>query len=564
MPGNAGLIEPSLLDAIQMIAASEELSTPTKRHWMTSVRQFAKVVDRPLEVIPARYSAVRNDLAKWHHVPAGLTPKTVMNHRSNVKGMLLWLGREKGVPEHGAPLSAEWEELRALVKDPLHRSRLSSFMRFCSANNITPLVDEVVVDRFMDYRTRCGKPADAAFRRLLARAWNANVATIPGWPKRRLEEPPVKSAVEIDWEQFHKGLRRDVDRYEDSLKRVRKSRSGRHIKPLRPTTLRARRAELQAAARMAVKVGVRIEKLDSLRSMLKPNVAEKILDAYWERNGTKPRLYTVYLARRFVAIAKETKCLNDKDCERLQDMCRRLHDERPPDGLTDKNLEFLRKVLTPGVWGRVLKLPMAMMAEARRCQQHAPIRAAVIAQMAVAIAILAVAPVRLANLTSIRLGINLQKPDGPNSDYWLHFTPEDTKNNVRLEFVFKEYLTRLIDEYVNDFWPTLLRGRKDDYLFPGMREGAKGKISFSVQITKRIYKATGLKMTVHQFRHAAGAIILKNRPGEFELVRQILGHRSIATTMRCYVGLETIQASEIFTKMVMDEIDAKLTDRDEP
>jgi integrase len=184
--------------------------------------------------------------------------------------------------------------------------------------------------------------------------------------------------------------------------------------------------------------------------------------------------------------------------------------------------------------------------------------------LAVAIAILSVAPVRLANLTSIRLGLNLNKPDGPDSDYWLHFTPEDTKNNVRLEFVFKEYLTRLIDEYVHDFWPTLLRGRTEDYLFPGLREGAKGKISFSVQITKRIYKATGLQMTVHQFRHAAGAIILKNRPGEFELVRQILGHRSIATTMRCYVGLETIQASEIFTNMIMDEIDDTLTGPDEP
>jgi len=65
-------------------------------------------------------------------------------------------------------------------------------------------------------------------------------------------------------------------------------------------------------------------------------------------------------------------------------------------------------------------------------------------------------------------------------------------------------------------------------------------------------------MTVHQFRHAAGAIILKNRPGEFELVRQILGHRGLATTMRCYVGLETIQASEIFTEMVVAEINEDL------
>jgi len=65
-------------------------------------------------------------------------------------------------------------------------------------------------------------------------------------------------------------------------------------------------------------------------------------------------------------------------------------------------------------------------------------------------------------------------------------------------------------------------------------------------------------MTVHQFRHAAGAIILRNRPGEFELVRQILGHRNIATTMRCYVGLEMIQASEIFTNMVVAEINEDL------
>ena len=327
---------------------------------MTSVRQFAKVVDRPLEVIPARYSAVRNDLANWHHVPAGLTAKTVMNHRSNVKGMLLWLGREKGVPEHGAPLSAEWEELRALVKDPLHRSRLSSFMRFCSANNITPLVDEVVVDRFMDYRTRCGKPADAAFRRLLARAWNANVATIPGWPKRRLEEPPVKSAVEIDWEQFHKGLRRDVDRYEDSLKRVRKSRSGRHIKPLTTGNYSSPARRTPGSSpdgsqdwRTDRKTTIRCDRCSSLRWL------EKILDAYWKNNGDQPRVYTINLARRFVAIAKETKCLGDADCERLSGMWRRLYDERPAEGLTNKNIEFLRKVLTPGVWGRVLKLPMA-------------------------------------------------------------------------------------------------------------------------------------------------------------------------------------------------------------
>jgi integrase len=199
-----------------------------------------------------------------------------------------------------------------------------------------------------------------------------------------------------------------------------------------------------------------------------------------------------------------------------------------------------------------------MMAAARSQQSTARHRAAVTAQLAVAIAILTAAPVRLANLTAIQLGTNLIKPGGLGSNYWLVFPDYDVKNRVRLEFPLEQYLTRLIDEYVHDFRPDLMRGRNENWLFPGQRRGAKGKISFSGQITKRIYKATGVRMTVHQFRHAAAAIILQRRPGEYELVRRILGHRSVQTTINSYVGLENIQASEIFSKIVMEHMDDEL------
>ena len=149
---------------------------------------------------------------------------------------------------------------------------------------------------------------------------------------------------------------------------------------------------------MAVKTGVPIAKLDSLSALLAPDVAEKVLDAYWQKNGENPKLFTIDLARRFLAIAKETKCLNDEECERLDEMRRGLEDHRQ-EGLTDKNIAFLRQVLTPGVWERVLKLPFTMMAEARRQQAHGSVRAAVTAQLAVAIAVLSVAPIRLQNLT---------------------------------------------------------------------------------------------------------------------------------------------------------------------
>src|ERR1700722_78700 len=90
--------------------------------------------------------------------------------------------------------------------------------------------------------------------------------------------------------------------------------------------------------------------------------------------------------------------------------------------------------------------------------------------------------------------------------------------------------------------------------FPA-RPAIKEKISFSTQIVERVQKSTGLRITVHQFRHAAGALILKHRPGEYELVRRVLGHKSVQTTIRFYLSLETTQASEIFTDIIRNKLE---------
>ena len=140
MTENAILIEPSFADAIAVIARAAELPEDKRRHWTTSLRQIAKLLDKALELIPARYSAVRAALLHLHHASGGLTAKTLQNHKSNVKSALLWLAHEKGIPEYGAPLSPPWAELRTKIKNAVARSRLSSFMRFCSANNVAPAI----------------------------------------------------------------------------------------------------------------------------------------------------------------------------------------------------------------------------------------------------------------------------------------------------------------------------------------------------------------------------------------------------------------------------------------
>src|SRR5262249_56787771 len=88
-----------------------------------------------------------------------------------------------------------------------------------------------------------GTRADDRTGRRLVRAWNSNVGNIEGWPKRRLREPAVKPTTELPWAEFPEGLRRDLDHYLQSLTKVRRSRNGRRIRPLKPSTIRQRRMD---------------------------------------------------------------------------------------------------------------------------------------------------------------------------------------------------------------------------------------------------------------------------------------------------------------------------------
>jgi integrase len=549
-------LEPTFADAIKTITAATDLPEQTRRHWCSSLAGIARAFDQPLEVIPARYSAIRARMAALHHVPLGWVPKTLANHKSNTKAALIWFAREKDVLPHGVPLSPAWDRLRIQLTDPSTRYRLMPLMRFCSGVGIDPnAVDETVIDRYMDHRSRTtSRASDAASRRILARLWNAAVGKIDGWPQLRLVEPPVKSAEGPTWDDFPNGLRTDIESQLAGLSRVHRNKTGQRIRPCKSSTITTRRRELVAAVRMAVSIGIPIASLTSLRALIHPDVTEKVLEAYWRKDGEVPTTYTINLGCRFVALAHAIGGFDEDALRRIEDFRFTLEQQRE-DGMTPKNLALIRSVLTDGVWSRVVNLPEQLMRQARHDRSHAPVRAAVLAQIAVAVAILTVAPIRLGNLASIRLGENLNKPGGPDSGYWLMFSRHDTKNRELLQFPLDETVTAFIDEYVFHHRPALMRRSNADWLFPGEAGEHKEKVSFSTQIVERVQKSTGLRITVHQFRHAAGALILRHRPGEYELVRRILGHKSAETTKRFYLALETTQASEIFTDIIRNKLD---------
>jgi hypothetical protein len=48
---------------------------------------------------------------------------------------------------------------------------------------------------------------------------------------------------------------------------------------------------------------------------------------------------------------------------------------------------------------------------------------------------------------------------------------------------------------------------------------------------------------------------LERDPANYELVRRILGHKNLQTTINFYVGLETVDAVRKFSAMALEGID---------
>ena len=88
-------------------------------------------------------------------------------------------------------------------------------------------------------------------------------------------------------------------------------------------------------------------------------------------------------------------------------------------------------------------------------------------------------------------------------------------------------------------------------LFPGKGGGAKAINTLRKQISDTVHFYTGLKINPHLFRHVMSKLFLDKNPGQHEVVRRVLGHKSIDTTISYYTGLETAAAVRHFDGTIL-------------
>lgn len=219
----------------------------------------------------------------------------------------------------------------------------------------------------------------------------------------------------------------------------------------------------------------------------------------------------------------------------------------PRRGMTSKNRERLRPLDDPEQVALFLSLPHRIRAKVAK-DKRAPRLKAVEAQMAAAIALLQAAPIRRKNLVELDLSRNLI---GRGKRLYLVIEGEDVKNDEPIDFELPLQTVEVLAWYVREH-RLLLLGGASNALFPGKNGKPKHPTGFGTQISKTVFRYTGMRFNTHLFRHAGGKIFLDARPGQYEVMRRVLGHRSITTTTSIYAGAETRSAGSHFAAVIAE------------
>ena len=178
-----------------------------------------------------------------------------------------------------------------------------------------------------------------------------------------------------------------------------------------------------------------------------------------------------------------------------------------------------------------------------------PRRAAFLAQMAVALEIAQMAPLRGKNLAALEIGRHLVfVGHGRHEHAMISIPEEEVKNEIALEYPLPPGSTRLIRHYVDNYLPHLWDG-DCKFLFPGPAGLPKLASTLSGQVEEIILSSLGHEVNLHLLRHFSAMLYLQAYPGAYEAVRRLLGHVTASAALDFYPASRRPQPCGISTRL---------------
>lgn len=444
------------------------------------------------------------------------------------------------------PLSPKWAALTDQLTTPASRYGTSAFVHCCSAGGIEP--ENVTEQTFEEYRLELlnssyrEKP-ERAFS-LFCQAWSKAQRENQSWPRAIARCPKRRDHWVFPWDRFPESLHRDARIWLNRL-------AGRDLeegpaRPVRPATLKHREWQIRVLATAAVQGGSDVQKLQRLADLVAVETLKAALGFLLARRDGTSTTGIADLAAMAKAVAKHYVGADADHLNRIGKMVRKLDPGRG-DGLTEKVKTRLRQLKDPKNLDALLNLPNTLMCEAERTRN--PKRGAVKAQMAVCIETCWLTALRRLNLVHLDIERNLVR-SGAAERLHIAIEREAVKNRVALEFPIPFESSELFERYIRVFRPRLA-SPGNTALFPGINDGPKNACFLGTQVSRTIYKYTGIRWHPHLFRHAVAVLYLRDHPGDYETVRRFLGHRSIETTIRFYCDGETETAVNHFHQTIL-------------
>ena len=539
----------TLANVIEAVGSSD-LQPRRKQELVASVRTVARVLGRePAEII-ADPRTLSVKLRRVAPIAVDLSIGRWNNVRSHLRAALE-LVRPMLKGRSSQPMEPAWLTLFEAVPTRSDRYKLSRPLRWLSGEGIGPeSVTRQDLDRYRSLLVEATliKDVDAKLDQMF-QVWNRAARNVPGWPQVLIERAPDPNSFSFDWSVFPANLKADVDRWLARLSGTDLLDEDAPIRPLRGPTLKGLEYGMRAFASALVHRGRRPEELVSIGACLMLDNFKEGLRFFLDRRGGVSTRGVSKLADSMKAAAKHWVKVDAETLKEMDDVTRRL--AVPQLGMTQKNRERLIATNDPEVREKLMSLPWTLQVEVIG-GKHGPKHRGVLAQMAVAIAIQLVAPLRVKNLASLEIGRHLVNV---GSKLIISIPSDELKNRANdLVFEMPAEIADLIRWYIEKHRTADITNR---YLFPGAKGGAKAVRTLQTQIQGTVHAYTGLDWNVHLFRHFGAKQYLDARPGEYEIVRRVLGHSSIKTTTNAYTGLETLSASRHFAAQVLKRRAAK-------
>jgi integrase len=537
---------PTFADMMEAIRCDLTLSAQQRADLRSALRSFAGLVGQDLLAMPALPATYRPQLRRLTPAVAGLSVKRLANIKA---GVLRAMERYGALPRRNAlgPGARAWGPLWDRL-NAFQRAELSRFIAWCSATGIVPLaVDNTVMERFRQAligESFVKHPAERVAA--TCRLWEQVRAAWPDLAVPAVSIPRLRKTYVLPAAAFPGSFITELDRFCERLAGADLFAEDGPPRPLKPVSVKRRRFQVMQLASGCVHNGVAADRIYLLSDLVAPPTLRASLSFFLERAGGKTTTQISQLGHVARMIARHWARCDEETLRQIVHLTAKVSARQR--GLTEKNRARLRQFDDRRNLDRLLFYSADVMDELRRTDDGG-VRTALQAEIAVAVALLLAAPIRLENLVAMRLDVQVLRTRAASGGVWhLVLAAHETKNREPHEYQLGPETVAVLEEYLGRYHKRLARPG-NDHIFPSGR-GHKAPNSLGTAMSKQIFRRTGLEMNAHLFRHLAAKLILEATPGAYGIVQDVLGHRDAATTRSHYAGSETTAAARHFDAVI--------------